>query len=49
MKREFKIITGCLTYGTTDLELKNICDNPKCVNCNLMNEAILEEIKKWKL
>lgn len=47
-QRRFKILTGCKTNGTTDLELGNICSDPECISCTRFKKAFKEEAKKWE-
>lgn len=45
-KRTFKIRTGCKTNGWTDLEIENLCSDPKCTSCSSFRRALQEEINK---
>lgn len=47
-KRVFKVFTGCKTYGITNLELGNICNDPECLSCSSFIKAFKEAIKNWE-
>jgi hypothetical protein len=44
--RKIKIITGCKTYGTTDLQLHNLCGDPECKSCSRFIKLFKEEVNK---
>lgn len=44
--REFKILAGCKTYGTTDLKTR-ICQDPECKPCHTFNEAMKKHAQQW--
>lgn len=44
--REFKILAGCKTYGTTDLKTR-ICNDPECTPCHTFNEAMKKHAQQW--
>lgn len=45
-ERKMKIIAGCKTYGTTDLELGNICSDPECGTCSNFLRIFKESVDK---
>lgn len=43
-KRTIKFLTGCKTFGWTDLS--HTCNDPECLSCSNFNKIFLEEVKK---
>lgn len=49
--KERKVVgmRGCITYGAVTMNGDNdkICNDPECASCQMFNEALHEEAKKF--